>query len=281
MQANETVSRRDLIRRISAAGFAAWLGLDWVAGPLDGHASSAADSRDPPASTPRGITRLRLQGGDLENMRAFYARTMGFEADSARGVLTVRTGSTTIEFSATSQVPEPVDVPYYHIAWAIPENKLALAKQWLRQRTPLLKHPDGRDEFHFRNVNRHAAYFADPSGNILELIARHNLNDGAPGPFTLADILYVNHFGLVVDDVMKSIEVIRKAVRLELRQAPSDSFATLGDEYRHLVLVRRKRLWLPEGVKPAKVFASDVVLHGVRKRQMELDGYPYHISLEA
>jgi catechol-2,3-dioxygenase len=141
--------------------------------------------------------------------------------------------------------------------------------------------PDGRDEFHFQRVNRHAVYFADPAGNILELIARHNLKDGSPGRFSLTDVLYVNHFGFVVDDVMKSIEQIRKALHLQLRQPPVDTFAQLGDEHRHLVLVSRERLWLPEGTKPAKVFSSEVVLHGIPERRMELDGYPYRVSVQA
>jgi len=281
MQSNDTVSRRELMRKFGVAGFAAWLGIDRVIGNLDCHASSPAETDDSPANTNRGITRLRLQAHDLERMHAFYAHTMGFGADLARGALNVRTGGTTVEFTGGISSPEATDVPYYHIAWAIPENKLALAKEWLRQRTPLLKDPDGRDEFNFPRVNRHAVYFADPAGNILELIARHNLKDGAPGHFSLADILYVNHFGLVVDDVMQSIDQIQKALHLEPRWAPVDTFAQLGDEHRHLVLVSRERLWLPEGAKPAKVFPSEVVLHGIPERRMELDGYPYRISVQA
>jgi hypothetical protein len=58
-------------------------------------------------------------------------------------------------------------------------------------------------------------------------------------------------------------------------------FATLGDEHRHIVLVSRKRLWLPEAVKPAEVFASEAVLHGTPERFMGFDNYPYRISLQA
>ncbi|NIR73200.1 hypothetical protein GWO43_07885 [candidate division KSB1 bacterium] len=280
MSTKNTVSRREFLSKISQTGFAAWLGIDMLITKVESVLPSTV-AESAPAFTKRGIIQLRLNSGYLEKMRAFYAKTMGFKADLGQGTLRVKTGGTIIEFNQAEQSLQSSDVPYYHIAWAIPENKFRLAKAWLKERTQLLSHPDGRNEFHFRRANRHAVYFADPAGNILELIARHNLKDGAEGPFTLADILYVNHFGFVVDDVATAIGQIRKALHLGLRHEPYDNFATVGDEHRHIVFVSRKRLWLPEMSKPAEAFASEAVLHGTPERTMDFDRYPYRISLQA
>ncbi len=281
MPTKNIFSRRDFLSKIGRTGFAAWLGVDWLLTNAETLLPSAATADIAPASTKRGIVQLRLHSGDLEKMRVFYAGTMGFETDMAQGALLVQAGSTLIEFKQPEPRLQSSDIPYYHIAWAIPENKFALAKAWLQERTQLLRHPDGRDEFHFRRVNRHGVYFADPAGNILELIARHNLSDGTDGPFTLADILYVNHFGFVVDDVAKTIAQIHQSLHIELNDKPYDQFATLGDEHRHIVLVSRKRLWLPELVRPAEVFASKAVLHGTPERSTDFAGYPYRILLQA
>lgn len=171
--------------------------------------------------------------------------------------------------------------PIYHVAWAIPQNKLPLAKAWLAARTPLLVHPDGRDEFHFRSVNRRAVYFADPAGNVLELIARHNLDDGTDGPFTLADVLYVNHAGLVVDDLPGAVRELETGLGLEPRADPTPEFAQLGDEHRHLVLVSRKRLWLPEMKVPAEVFETEIDLHGSPAARLAFERLPYQVAIEA
>ena len=171
--------------------------------------------------------------------------------------------------------------PIYHLAWAIPENMLPQGKAWLSRRTPLLVHGDGRDEFHFRGPNRSAVYFADPAGNVLELIARHNLGDGREGPFGPGELLYVNHAGLVVDDMAAAIEELGSGLGLKPRREPSPSFAQLGDEHRHIVLVTRRRLWLPERKVPAEVFDAEIVLHGAPAARLELAGHPYRLALRA
>ena len=281
------LDRRDLLKQVGGAGVAAWLSWDLLFADTPEQPGGAAarsatvlsttvPSTTVPGTTAKGILRLRLRAQRLPAMADFYGGVLGFSTGFSGQRLVVQGGGTEIVFEPA----ETGEKPIYHLAWAIPENKLARAKAWLTRRTPLLVHTDGRDEFLFRHVNRSAVYFADPVGNVLELIARHNLRDGREGDFTTEDILYVNHAGLVVDDMSAAIEGLRAGLGLELRREPTPHFAQLGDEYRHLVLVTRKRLWLPEGKVPAEVFATDIVLHGEPASQLELKPYPYRVSLE-
>lgn len=270
-------TRRAFLGNVGRAGLAAWLGLEFLP---DSVLSPVMAEEIVPVSTQRGIVHLRLMSKHLHDMQRFYAETMGFETTLSAKTLGIKTGGTVIEFDELERDGENAETPYYHVAWAIPENKLAQAKTWLAARTTLLRTPAGRDEFHFRSVNRHAVYFADPAGNILELIARHNLKDGRDGAFELADILYVNHAGLVVDDLQAAIAQIRQKLSLDLRYEPTSNFAQLGDEYRHLVLVTRDRLWLPENIKPARVFETEIVMHGESEKSLAFERYPYRISLQ-
>lgn len=263
--------RRSFLKGLGGAGLAAWLGVDLLA------EEPGSRSVQAPASTRGGILRLRLKATRLAEMAEFYGEGMGFAVQPTPRGLTVEAGGTLIEFEAAAEGEQPA----YHVAWAIPENQLAPAKAWLAARTPLLVHPDGRNQFHFRRANRHAVYFADPAGNVLELIARHNLDDGTGGPFTLADVLYVNHAGLVVDDMPGAIRDLQSGLGLELRAEPTPHFAQLGDEHRHVVLVTRKRLWLPEGRVPAEVFDTEIVLHGSPATRLAFDRYPYRVALES
>ena len=261
--------RRAFLQGVGAVGAAAWLGVDlWAA-------EQAADVMAP-ATTARGILSLRLRAPDLPAQARFYGEVMGFPIDSATDRLVVQAGGTELHFAPAADVERPI----YHVAWGIPANLLPAAKAWLAARTPLLVHPDGRDEFHFRSVRRRAVYFSDPAGNVLELIARELLDDRQEGPFALRHILYVNHAGLVVDDLPGAIRDLEQELGLALRADPTPNFAQLGDEHRHLVLVTRERLWLPELTVPAGVFATQIVLQGAPDRMLELAGYPYRVSIE-
>ena len=263
-------TRRQFLADLSVASLAFWLRADaWA------DAAGVSDPSDAPATTRRGILRLHLQATRLAEMERFYAQTLGFATHRDGEALRVEAGGTVLHVD-----PAAEGAPSYHIAWAIPEHKFALGKAWLAARTPLLRTPEGQDEFHFRQVNRHACYFADPAGNVLELIARHNLKDAASGPFTLKDVLYVNHVGLVVDDMDAAIEEIRGHLGLELRREPTPHFSQLGDEHRHVVLVTRQRLWLPERRQPADVYPLTAVLHGSPVRRWSPDRYPYRVELE-
>jgi len=262
--------RRAFLQGVGAAGAAAWLGLDlWAA--------ERAAEGIAPATTARGILSLRLQAPDLPAQAHFYGKVMGFPIDRATDRLVVQTGGTELHFAPAADGERPI----YHVAWAIPANLLPEAKAWLAARTPLLRHPDGRDEFHFRSIRRRAVYFSDPAGNVLELISRELLDDRQQGPFALRHILYVNHAGLVVDDLPAAIRDLKRELGLVLRSEPTPSFVQLGDEHRHLVLVTRKRLWLPEHKVPAGVFATGIVLHGAPDRTLELAEYPYRVSIKS
>ncbi|MEM7049500.1 MAG: hypothetical protein AAF604_07575 [Acidobacteriota bacterium] len=260
--------RRTFLSGVAAATIGAWWRIDrWT--------TEAAEVPDAPASTARGILSLRLQATDLDAQARFYGEALGFSIGRTKDRLRVQAGGTEIEFSTAPEGTQPI----YHLAWSIPSNLLASAKVWLAERTPLLVHPDGRDEFHFRRPQRRAAYFADPAGNILEVITRDRLGDRQEGPFDRRHLLSVNHAGLVVDDMTAAIEEIRRGLGLELRYEPTAHFAQLGDEHRHLVLVTRQRLWLPERKVPAEVFATEVHLDGDQDARLDLAGYPYRLRI--
>ena len=48
----------------------------------------------------------------------------------------------------------------------------------------------------------------------------------------------------------------------------------------HLVLVTRKRLWLPEMKVPAEVFDTEIVIHGAPSKRLALGSHPYQVAVE-
>ncbi len=90
----------------------------------------------------------------------------------------------------------------YHMAFNIPENVFQQGKAWLVERTPLLI-KDGQDEIYFDFTDSHSCYFYDPDENVLELIARHQINPTKEDQtFEVTDILGIGEMSLTVKDVL-------------------------------------------------------------------------------
>ena len=69
--------------------------------------------------------------------------------------------------SAGTTAESSDDGPLYHYAFNIPENKIEAARQWQKQRTPLIRR--GKSEIvHFSGINVHSVYFTAPAGNIVD-----------------------------------------------------------------------------------------------------------------
>lgn len=232
------------------------------------------------------ILRLDLKtASPLSELQSFYQELLGLEvSEQEPDRLTVAAGRTSITFRTAR--PEEGE-PAYHFAFNIPENKILDARKWQRERTPILQRPPGDfsdpdhdDVTHFWHWNAHSIFFEDPAGNLLEYIARHDLDNASPGPFTSEDILYVSEIGFVARDVPAFGEELQEGTGLDLYFAGGDSFRAFGDP-NGLLLV------LPEGVprwtnqRPWAVHATVVTIRDGRGRRFTAGQHPYMVELKA
>lgn len=150
-----------------------------------------------------------------------------------------------------TQAPTPPAVA--HFAFNIPENRFDEAVAWLRARAPLLTEPDGSERFAFSDWDAHAVYFADPDGNIAELIARHTL----PGSRRESlEFLSLSEIGLVVDDVPATAATLG----LPSYRPGHASFRPMGDEEGLVIVVQRDRPWYPDNRHRAQPVAWKLTL---------------------
>ena len=189
------------------------------------------------------ITDVSIRSAHPDALHRFYAETLGLPVHAAGDGVIVTVGATAL----TVTHAEPGTDPAYHLAFTIPRNRLALAKTWLTERTPLLTDADGWDEFRFDSWEAAAVYFADPVGTILELIAWETLPNDAAGPFGPADLLSVSEAGLVVDDVPATVARLADLGFAPYRDDWSPEFAPVGDPTGRLIVVPTARPWFPVG----------------------------------
>lgn len=222
------------------------------------------------------ILELRLLTHRLADQKAFYTGNLQLpRLEETDHTITLGAGATRLVFS---QAPAGSS-PTYHFAFNLPEHKLAGARSWLSPRTDLMT-LDGQDEFSFPDWNADAVYFYDPAGNIVELIARHNLPIESPEPFGLRDVLRVSEIGLVVSDVPVAVESLRSALGFEAWNGRSDTFVIVGDEQGLLIILKRGRRWFPTDIA-ADTYPVTVIAGGVADAQHDLPGSAYHVRLRA
>ncbi len=199
---------------------------------------------------------VTLHTDRLRELKAFYGGVLGFEVLSfSEAQLVLRTGASLLRFQAS-------DTPaYYHFAFNIPSYEEQEALSWLQERVEVLPDETGRPVVDFVNWNAKALYFLDPAKNVVEFIARRNLNLPSRGAFGPASVWGISELGLPVDSperAHRQIDAFLKSndpsLFLPRFWGDYDEFGASGDEQGLFILVdRRRKRWYPTS-QPARPF---------------------------
>jgi len=216
----------------------------------------------------------------LAQMKKFYTQKIGLEIiTESKSLLVIKAGESQIIFE---YIERENYRPFYHFAFNIPENKIDKAFEWQRNRTPIL-HPSPtgpKDEItNFPHWNAHSIFFLDPAGNLLEYIARHDLDNSVEGEFSVNDILYVSEIGFVTDDVLEMGNNLMKSLEITQYQDGSSRFWPIGDEHGLLLMMQKGSMWVsnPGQVNETDIFKTEVQINKKENNQWSLPEFPYQI----
>ncbi len=235
------------------------------------------------------IQKLHLKTAvPLKKMKDYYQNVIELpvrqETDDAISVIA---GQTEVVFEKAG----PLDgEPWYHFAFNIPENKLWKARKWQRERGPTKLRTPGPnvdaktpDVVHYPKWNAHSVFFWDPAGNLVEYIARHDLNNGASGSFTSKDILYASEIGIMCENVELTATEMKTALQLEKYRQHNNHFYPIGDEYGLLIMFTIGRAWRSNndgGSKPTTAYHTEVTLRGNQHLTWNSKEYPYGVKYD-
>jgi len=218
------------------------------------------------------IKEIMLFTNKLNDLKKFYNETLEMDLLSANeNSFTVGTSLSKITFQNANETENP----FYHFAFNIPENKLSEAKEWLRGRTELLN-LNGEDEFDFKTWNAHSVYFFDPAGNVVELIARHNLKNGSKEKFTGKSLLCISEAGIVTDDVGNFYAKLNASFNIPIFSGDLKIFTAAGDDNGLFIIVPKGRHWFPTGIE-AEIFPVTIHIRTGIKKKMKFENLPYVI----
>lgn len=203
------------------------------------------------------IKEIQILTDKIEETARFYSETLGFKM--------IYTNAKTVSFTAGQSIltfmqSDNLD-PKYHFAFNIPCNKLDEAVKWISERTVLIKTSKDAVIANFENWNAKAIYFYDNNGNILEFIARYDLNNLDEHPFTISSVQSISEIGLVTDEPLVSAVELNKENKLAYfsKGSISDDFVAVGNDNGLFVIVKTDRNWYPTTM-PAQKFLTKIRL---------------------
>lgn len=187
------------------------------------------------------IQSVTLSTSSTAALRTFYSAVLGLECTGPPERLSISVGASQLIYRQDANFQG-----FYHLAFEIPRNLSAAAQEWLTQRVPLLPDAEGNVAFEpSENWNTRNLYFADPAGNILELIARFDRPTDQPGPFDSGHLLNISEVGLVVPDVPGAVAELGSTYGLRPFNGQSDTFTAVGGHDGMLIVVPEGRGWFP------------------------------------
>jgi hypothetical protein len=150
--------------------------------------------------------------------------------------------------------------------FAVNVGRFDAAVEWARTQAELIE-----EEVPFEAWRARAAYYFDPVGNLVELIAR----EGAPGDELL---LEVSEVGVPVADVGAAVEFLETELGLPHFSGDRESFSAVGDDRGLLIVVPVGREWLFTDV-PASDAPVRVTIDGAEARELRLPGSAHVIEV--
>ncbi|BDD05791.1 VOC family protein [Aureibacter tunicatorum] len=187
------------------------------------------------------IKELIINTAHLVEQKKFYSETMGLKLiDSDENSFVVEIGNSQLKFVSNESFTP------YHFAINIPCNMVYEALAWLKEKVVILK--DGENEVQeFVNWNAESIYFYDGDRNIVELIARKNLDNESNGDFGLEHWLEVSEIGMPVDNIAEILNRLRSKVGTDVYDGSVERFCAIGDEKGLIICIdkNKKKEWYP------------------------------------
>jgi len=189
------------------------------------------------------LKHIQIQTNDIQKTTTFYQNILELPViEKSTASISIQAGDSVLKF-----VNDPQFKSIYHFAFNIPENKLDEAIQWCKDKIDLIFIKDQNVITNFENWKANAVYFYDNNGNLLEFIARHDLNNAQSSGFTSKSILNISEIGIVNENPLALGKELIAKHDLEFfsKNDNSELFAAIGDDEGLLIMVKPNRNWYP------------------------------------
>lgn len=151
----------------------------------------------------------------------------------------------------------------YHYAINIPANQEIEGLEWLKERVEILKHENLMIQY-FDFWNAYAIYFYDADKNIVELIARKNMENNSNQPFDKNSLLEISEIGIPTSDIDKDYKILKNTTGIPIHSGNLERFCAIGSDNGLFIAInkKKKKEWFPTKDTP---FSSDFNIRFIEK----------------
>ncbi|MDG1332712.1 MAG: VOC family protein [Crocinitomicaceae bacterium] len=186
------------------------------------------------------INELKIYSSQLAEQRKFYSEVLGiaciFQSEE-KATFQIGSSLLTIE-SKKNATP-------YHFAINIPSNKENEVLNWLKDRVTILTE-NGTELHDFDFWNAKAMYFYDPDMNIVEFIARKNLNIEREIAFDVNQLLCISEIGMPTLDIESKFQTLNELSNVQKYSGDLNRMLAFGDETGLFICINKHvKKWFP------------------------------------
>ena len=180
---------------------------------------------------------VTLYTNKLKQLRGFYGNVLEIPIEqSTEEYFQISFGTSKLIFRYSELQTS------YHFAINIPGNQFTLAKHWAKERV-LLNREASVDEIYYARFEADAFYFEDPAGNVIELIARRNVDKWSD--FSIDSFLNLSEVSITtpfVEEAGEKLQEIGIPISGNVQIEP-DELNFLGKKDTFILLVPPNRRW--------------------------------------
>ena len=194
------------------------------------------------------ILEVSLLSNNIRATRSFYGEVLKLPVSSHHAEnVSIIAGKTTLIFNYVEDI-EPV----YHFAFNIPASQLNNVINYLQARLEIMPADDkGGLIADFKSWNARSVYFNDNNGNILECVARYDLDELNSDAQTGSFILNISEIGVVIGNVSEAEKLLHgSGIPLYSKGPQQEDFSVLGDDNGLIILKDKNRGWMPNNLLP-------------------------------
>ncbi|WP_422081033.1 VOC family protein [Ulvibacterium sp.] len=190
------------------------------------------------------IKELKIYARNFSKQVEFYAKIIGLTLiDISENQAVFQIGKSKLKIVGSDKFKP------YHFAINIPCNQEIRALKWLKERVEILKNGIHEiQDFDFWNAK--AIYFYDRDHNIVEFIARKNLQNGTEEEFDVNSLLEISEIGIPVSDIETIFNRLNAMANLQKYDGGFERFCAIGDENGLFICINKQlKDWFPTGDK--------------------------------
>jgi catechol-2,3-dioxygenase len=231
------------------------------------------------------ITALKIHTGNIHAQQSFYSDTLGLPSRITDNELRIQIGTDQTHSGELIFVQSANFTGRYHFAFTIPKNQFEAGVHWLEQRTTIASDANGKTRFETGEWNADNVYFLDPQGNILELIARHDLDESSlenasNKPFNPKSLLCISEIGLPTSNVLEMIAWFANTLEVGTYKSFDETFAPIGDAHGLVIAVPEDRIWFPDTGIAAQILPVELTILGEQPATHNIPNTPYIVYVK-